>query len=76
MEISWTPGHADIKGNDQADRLAKEAAHEAKEMSELPLNSNNTMWQKHPDLRNGKRDGRKLRQGETCSTSDQGWTLR
>ena len=36
MEISWTPWHADIKGNDQADRLAKEAAQEAKEMSELP----------------------------------------
>ena len=39
MEISWTPGHADIKGNDQADRLAKEAAQEAKEMSESELPS-------------------------------------
>ena len=39
VEISWTPGHADIKGNDQADRLAKEAAQEAKEMSESELPS-------------------------------------
>ena len=36
VELSWTPGHADIKGNEQADRLAKEAAKEAKEKEELP----------------------------------------
>ena len=24
LEISWTPGHADIKGNEHADRFAKE----------------------------------------------------
>ena len=43
MEISWTPGHADIKGNDQADRLAKEAAQEAKEMAESELPSAMTL---------------------------------
>ena len=37
VEISWTPGHADIKGNDQADKMAKEAAEEAKEKSEAEL---------------------------------------
>ena len=37
VEISWTPGHADIKGNDQADKMAKEAAEEAKEKSESEL---------------------------------------
>ena len=36
LEISWTPGHADIKGNEHADRLAKEAAQEAKEKENLP----------------------------------------
>ena len=36
VEISWTPGHSDIKGNELADRLAKEAAEEAKEMKDLP----------------------------------------
>ena len=37
VEISWTPGHPDIKGNDQADKMAKEAAEEAKEKSESEL---------------------------------------
>ena len=36
VELSWTPGHADITGNEQADRLAKEAAKEAKEKEKLP----------------------------------------
>ena len=31
FEISWTPGHANIRGNEEADRMAKEAAEEAKE---------------------------------------------
>ena len=30
VELSWSPGHADIQGNEHADRLAKEAAQEAK----------------------------------------------
>ena len=36
IEISWTPRHANIKGNEHADRLAKEAAQEAKEKESLP----------------------------------------
>ena len=36
IEISWTPGYANIKGNEHADRLAKEAAQEAKEKESLP----------------------------------------
>ena len=36
VEISWTPGHSDIKGNEYADKLAKEAADEAKERIDLP----------------------------------------
>ena len=32
VHILWTPGHANIKGNEEADRLAKEASSEAAEM--------------------------------------------
>ena len=35
IEISWTPGHANIKGIEYADMLAKEAAQEAKEKKNL-----------------------------------------
>ena len=35
MEVSWSPGHADIKGNEYADKLAKEAAQEAKDSEQL-----------------------------------------
>ena len=36
IEISWTPRNANIKGNEHADRLANEAAQEAKEKKILP----------------------------------------
>ena len=36
VELSWSPGHADIKGNEHADRLGKKAAQEAKEAEQLP----------------------------------------
>ena len=34
LEIVWTPGHSEVQDNDVADRLAKEAAMEAKELGE------------------------------------------
>ena len=34
IDIAWTPGHADIAGNETADRLAKEAAIEAERIDE------------------------------------------
>ena len=39
--INWTPGHAEIAGNEIADKLAKEAAEEAENMPEVdtPLTS-------------------------------------
>ena len=36
VEISWTPGHSDIKGNEYADKLAKEAEEEVKEKTGIP----------------------------------------
>ena len=36
VEVSWSPGHADIKGNEYADKLAKEAAQEAMDSEQLP----------------------------------------
>ena len=32
VELNWTPGHAEIAGNEIADRQAKEAAQEAESM--------------------------------------------
>ena len=34
VKIQWSPGHANIRGNEMADRLAKEAAKEAEEMTD------------------------------------------
>ena len=31
VELSWSPGHSNMKGNEYADQMAKEAAEEAKE---------------------------------------------
>ena len=31
IELEWTPDHAEVQGNEIADRLAKEAAKEAQE---------------------------------------------
>ena len=36
LQISWTTGHTDIKGNECADMLAKEAAQKTKEKENLP----------------------------------------
>ena len=34
VKIQWSPGHANIRGNEMADRLAKEATKEAEEMTD------------------------------------------
>ena len=33
MSVQWTPGHADIEGNEIADKMAKEAAKEAETLN-------------------------------------------
>ena len=35
VELSWSPGHANIKENEYADRLAKEAAQDVKDAEDL-----------------------------------------
>ena len=35
VELNWTPGHAEIAGNEIADKPAKEAAEEAENMPEV-----------------------------------------
>ena len=37
VDISWTPGHSVIKGNEYADQMGREAAEEAREKNDLPL---------------------------------------
>ena len=69
IDISWTPGHADIAGNEIADRLAKEAAKEAEEVDEnqdkvgtaediktAAKVSCEKKWQRRWDLTNSGRD--------------------
>ena len=46
----WTPGHADIQGNEDADRLAKEAAKEAQNLDQ------NTSVLTNQDIKKAARD--------------------
>ena len=69
IEIAWTPGHADIAGNEIADKLAKEAAKEAESTDENKDRMVTTQdiktaaktsclkkWQRRWDLTNSGRD--------------------
>ena len=62
VDINWAPGHSSIAGNEEANRLAKEAAHEAStfpegskstSMADVKLASHvhiMTLWQRRWDL--------------------------
>jgi hypothetical protein len=51
IKIHWTPGHANVNGNEIADRLAKEAAKEAKQNQS---DSHNTITKQ--DVKKAARD--------------------
>jgi hypothetical protein len=51
IKIHWTPGHANVNGNEIADRLAKEAAKEAEQNQ---LDSHNTITKQ--DVKKAARD--------------------
>ena len=61
IKIHWTPGHANVNGNEIADRLAKEAAKEAEQNQSDSHNTKlNKMWKKQQGTilwKNGKTDG-------------------
>jgi ribonuclease HI len=51
IKIHWTPGHANVNGNEIADRLAKEAAKEAEQNQS---DSHNTITKQ--DVKKAARD--------------------
>ena len=54
VQIDWTPGHATIEGDKQADRLAKDAALEAETMEKRRLTTSVSGWYQE----GGKKVGR------------------
>ena len=76
VKINWTPGHAEIAGNEIADKLAKEAAEEAENMPEVdtplpPLISNGQLGTLA--RLSGRIDGKLHREGDTCLRSILQW---
>ena len=69
VELSWSPGHSNIKGNEYADQMAKEAAEEAKENMELPPIV--TM----DDVKTAARDSGKMKWQDMWEKSDKGSNL-
>ena len=72
IEINWTPGHAEIEGNEIADRLAKQGADEAEEMPEVSeavtiLDVKAAI--RESGFENGSRDGKPVQQEDICLNS-------
>ena len=72
VEISWTPGHSDIQGNEYADQLAKE---EVKETNDLPsvitMGDIKRIWKEKV-----VRCGKSWRRVEIFLTTDQKWNTK
>ena len=41
IHVHWVPGHQDIRGNELADKQAKEAAAEASRKDDIPIEMDN-----------------------------------
>ena len=79
VELSWLPGHADIKGNEHADKIAKEVAQEAKEVEQLPAVISLVMWnqlQRSQERKSGKTCGTSQIRAEICICLDQKWIIK
>ena len=69
VQISWFLGHADILGNEMADKLAKEAAQETTELedeSRLTTMVYMKLQPEHHVLRNGRVDWSSQTKDESC----------
>ena len=60
VNIQWSPGHANIRGNEIADRLAKEAAREAEEMTDDAVIANQS------DVKSAARESVKIKWARSC----------
>ncbi|CAG2258159.1 unnamed protein product [Mytilus edulis] len=65
VSIEWTPGHADIQGNELADQLAKKAAQEAEKIQSIPIFTKQ-------DIQKGAKDSVMLKWQNRWDTSDKG----
>ena len=71
VDISWTPGHANIKGNEEADRLAKEASCEAAAMtSDTDEVTMTDIKQSKWDFPSGRDNGNLLKQEDLYSDTN------
>ncbi|XP_063442171.1 uncharacterized protein LOC134722480 [Mytilus trossulus] len=65
VSIEWTPGHADIQGNELADQLAKKAAQEAEKIQSIPVFTKQ-------DIQKGAKDSVMVKWQNRWDTSDKG----
>ncbi|CAG2215405.1 RNASEH1 [Mytilus edulis] len=65
VSIEWTPGHADIQGNELADQLAKKAAQEAEKIQSIPIFTKQ-------DIQKGAKDSVMLKWQNRWDTSEKG----
>ena len=69
VELSWSPGHANIKGNELADQQAKEAAQEAKDAEDLQAVSS------FGDVKMAAKESGNVKWQSRWETSDRGRNL-
>ncbi|VDI77795.1 Hypothetical predicted protein [Mytilus galloprovincialis] len=65
VSIEWTPGHADIQGNELADQLAKKAVQEAEKIQSIPIFTKQ-------DIQKGAKDSVMFKWQNRWDTSEKG----
>ena len=66
VKIEWNPGHANISGNEIAERLAKEAAKQAEEMTDDAVIANQS------DVKSAARDSVRIKWQRRWKLSEKG----